>query len=237
MNANQTQVKTWAIVPASGKGLRMGADRPKQYIDIAGKTLIEHTLSTLLSLEAISQCLVLTSVSDIYWSALNISKHPKILTLNGGLERMDTVHQGLEALSGKANDLDWVMVHDAARPLLKKSDIENLFQAIDGHPIGGLLGIPVRDTLKKVEENHDKAADVMETVDRAQLWQALTPQVFRYGPLKAAYEEAIRNKKLVTDESQAIELTGGRPKIVACEHINLKLTLAQDLEIFQCLLS
>jgi len=186
----------------------------------------------LLSYPPIQKCLVLTAPDDVQWDALEIASHIAVERVIGGSERMHSVGRGLAALEGRASADDWVLVHDAARALLKIRELHRLFEAIAGHSTGGLLVAPVRDTLKVLGAK----GEVEQTLDRSKIWSALTPQVFRYGVLKEAYEDAFRAGRLVTDEAQAVELKGGKPLAVTCESLNLKLTYPQDIAIFELFL-
>ena len=223
--------RVWALVPAAGRGARLGGEIPKQYLSFGGKRLIEHTLTKVLSYQPIEQCLVMLSAEDTCWAELPIAQHKKIVEVAGGDERMNSVYQGLLWLKGKAQADDWVLVHDAARALIQVSDIQRLMDAVSDHPVGGLLGVPVRDTLKSVRDGC-----VSQTISRDQVWHALTPQVFRYEVLRAAYESATALQQAVTDEAQAIECMGGKPLMVKCESLNLKLTYQEDMKVFASVL-
>ena len=217
----------WAVVPAAGVGKRMNANRPKQYLELAGKTVIEHTLSRLIQVDVFSAIVVAISAEDPYWPELAIAKHARIITAPGGQERADSVLSGLSAISVKANANDWVLVHDAARPCLTTGDIRLLLDTLINDEVGGILALPSHDTLKNV---HDR--DIQGTMDRRLIWRALTPQMFRYGMLKLALEAAIGNPG-VTDEASALELRGFKPKIVEGRPDNIKITRPEDLALAQ----
>lgn len=217
----------WAVVPAAGVGKRMNADRPKQYLELAGRTVIEHTLSRLLQANVFSSIAVAISVEDPYWPDLDIAKHDLIITAPGGKERADSVLSGLKSIREQANDDDWVLVHDAARPCLTATDIHLLIDTLVNDDVGGILALSSHDTLKSVEGN-----DIVSTLDRQLIWRALTPQMFRYGTLKTALEEAEGNP-VVTDEASALELKGLRPKIVEGRPDNIKITRPEDLALAQ----
>jgi 2-C-methyl-D-erythritol 4-phosphate cytidylyltransferase len=219
--------KIWAVVPAAGVGKRMQADRPKQYLPLAGKTVIEQTLTRLLKANVFSAIAVAISKEDPYWPKLPVASHPDIITADGGQERADSVLSALQALSDQANDNDWVMVHDAARPCLTTDDIVRLFQTLQDDPVGGILALPSHDTLKKVEQSR-----IVASIDRNQVWRALTPQMFRLGPLRDALREAEGNPN-ITDEASALELKGYQPKIVEGRPDNLKITRPEDLALAQ----
>ncbi len=222
----QIPVKFWAVIPAAGVGQRMGADKPKQYLDLGKKKVIEHTLERLLDSEIFEYIVVALSNDDPFWPTLSLSKCERVVTTPGGKERADSVLSGLNQLSDKCNPMDWVLVHDAARPCLTISDIQLLIDEIKNDPVGGLLALPVHDTLKGVGGNK-----VLRTIDRTHIWRALTPQMFRYKPLKSALENAIRDGKSVTDEASALELAGKQPRIVEGRSDNIKITQPKDLAL------
>ena len=219
--------KIWAVVPAAGVGKRMQADRPKQYLPLAGLTVIEQTLQRLLNAEVFSAIAVAISTEDPYWPELAISRRPEIITAAGGKERADSVLSALKALSDRADDDDWVMVHDAARPCLTTEDIIKLLKQLQNDKVGGILALPSHDTLKKV--NQDK---IVGSVDRNQVWRALTPQMFRLGQLRDALREAEGNPA-ITDEASALEIKGYLPKIVEGRPDNIKITRPEDLALAQ----
>jgi len=219
--------KCWAIIPAAGTGSRMGADIPKQYLTLCGKTLIEHVITRFTSHPRISGVVVAIATNDQYWRQLKFLSAKPVIKTRGGAERCLSVLSALEALAGKANDDDWVLVHDAARPCLRTTDLDLLINTLDGHPVGGLLAIPVRDTMKR----SDAGGHVCETVDREGLWHALTPQMFRLGLLKQALHNAIDTGNLVTDDASAIELSGQSPLLVEGHADNIKVTRAEDLPL------
>jgi len=220
-------IKFWAIVPAAGVGKRMNADRPKQYLELAGKTVIEHTLSRLLQANVFSAVAVAISAEDPYWPELEIAKHDHIITAPGGKERADSVLSGLKVIRPKANDDDWVLVHDAARPCLTTDDIRLLIDSLIDDDVGGILALSSHDTLKNVQGN-----TILGTLDRQLIWRALTPQMFRYGMLKTALEETAGDPR-VTDEASALEIKGFTPKIVEGRPDNIKITRPEDLALAQ----
>lgn len=224
MNLN---VKFWAVVPAAGVGKRMNADRPKQYLMLSGKTVIEHTLSRLIEAQVFSAVSVAVSEEDPYWPELAIARHEAIITAPGGKERADSVLSGLKAIGHQADDDDWVLVHDAARPCLTAEDIRLMINTLQNDDVGGILALPSHDTLKQVNGN-----DIVNTQDRRQIWRALTPQMFRYGMLKSALTATAGNLA-VTDEASALELMGFTPKIVEGRPDNIKITRPEDLALAQ----
>lgn len=217
--------KFWAVVPAAGVGKRMQADRPKQYLPLAGKTVIEQTLSRLLQAEVFSAVAVAISKEDPYWPELACSRHEKIITAAGGQERANSVLSGLKSLEQQAMETDWVLVHDAARPCLTSADIHLLIDTLKDEAVGGILALSSHDTLKKVKQQK-----IISTIDRTTIWRALTPQMFRYGMLKQALEDT-RGNPAVTDEASAMEIQGLQAKIVEGRSDNIKITRPEDLAL------
>ena len=215
-------------MPAAGVGKRMNADRPKQYLELAGKTVIEHTLLRLLSAEVFTAVAVAISEEDPYWPDLDVSAHKKIITAAGGKERADSVLSALKAIRTVASDDDWVLVHDAARPCITTIDIHHLIDSLKTDEIGGILALSSHDTLKSVQGDNI----IVGTLDRSHIWRALTPQMFRYGLLKNALEAAEGNAA-ITDEASALELQGMQPKIVEGRPDNIKITRPEDLALAQ----
>lgn len=205
----------------------MGADHPKQYLKLMDKTVCEHTLMRLLGIAEIDQIVVSVSPEDSWWSALSLKNEPRITSVKGGKERCDSVLNGLNALRAKAEDHDWVMVHDVARPCVRVEDIHLLMQQTRSHDCGGILATPVRDTMKR--SNAD--GEIQKTVDRNGLWHALTPQIFRYGRLKQALTDALAAGQPITDEASAIEWAGGAPLLVEGHPDNIKITHPNDLKL------
>jgi len=220
----ETAIKFWGIVPAAGVGKRMQADRPKQYLPLAGKTVIEHTLSRLLDTKIFQAIVVAISSEDPYWPELAISQQQLIITAKGGRERADSVLSGLTLLQEKAVDDDWVLVHDAARPCITTADVIKLQNSIKDDAVGGILALSSHDTLKKVADGL-----ITATIDRSTIWRALTPQMFRYGALKSALQRAFEKGLAITDEASALELQGLKPKIIAGRPDNIKITRPEDL--------
>jgi len=217
----------WAVVPAAGVGRRMGSDIPKQYLPLNGRLVIEHTLQRLLEHPLIEQTLVALSPNDEWWPDTAYANHVDLITVKGGTERCHSVLNALRQLSGIAADNDWVLVHDAARPCLRSDDIDRLIQQLKGHPVGGILGMPVRDTMKRA----DASGQITETVCRDGLWHAFTPQMFRLGRLREALSQAQEQGMQVTDEASAIELAGYSPRLVEGHPDNIKITRPADLAL------
>lgn len=218
--------KYWAVVPAAGRGTRMGADIPKQYLKLNGKKVIEHTLERLLSAELFAGIVVAVSEKDSIWPQLPIFKDSRITVASGGAERADSVLSAVNSLADSVDSEDWVLVHDAARCCITVTDIRRLIQAVKDDPVGGILALPVHDTLKAVEHGR-----VTSTVDRSRIWRALTPQMFRYSKLKTALTRAAEGGDSVTDEAGAMESIGANPKIVEGRPDNIKITRQEDLAL------
>ncbi len=216
----------WVIIPAAGIGRRMGSNTPKQYLLLNEQTVIEHTLSVFDLHSSISEIVVAVAKEDEYWAELNIKLSKPLHKVAGGKERCDSVLNALTFLQNKAHADDWILVHDAARPCLRTEDLTFLLEECQSHAVGGILAVPVRDTMKRSVENIIK-----ETVDRENLWHALTPQMFRYKLLKDALELALKKNNVVTDEASAMELAGYQPLLVEGHADNLKITRPEDLAL------
>lgn len=210
-----------AIIPASGVGSRMGADRPKQYLLLQGKTILEHTLACFLSHCAIQKIVVAVSENDPYYGNLAILKHPKIQLVFGGATRAESVLNGLKILEKG----DWALVHDAARPCLKRSDLDKILRIEQEQ--GAILAIPVVDTVKRSFDQQQ----IAHTEDRTTLWLAQTPQFFPAKALKQAIKNALAKHLTITDEASAMELAGVQPLLVAGSSDNLKITRPEDLAL------
>jgi 2-C-methyl-D-erythritol 4-phosphate cytidylyltransferase len=222
-----SQAAFWAVIPAAGTGSRMQSDLPKQYLQLNGKTVIEHTLDAFCENKKIKGIIVAVSKQDTWWKSLAISSHSKIKTTLGGAERCHSVLNCLQFLAEKAASDDWVLVHDAARPCITSVEIDHLINKLVDHPVGGLLALPVRDTMKRAGKDNI----VSETVDREGLWHALTPQMFRLSDLTHALQQSIEKNQMVTDESQAMEKMGLKPLLVEGQAGNIKITRKDDLAL------
>jgi 2-C-methyl-D-erythritol 4-phosphate cytidylyltransferase len=203
----------------------MNADRPKQYLELGDKTVIEQTLTRLIQANVFEKIAVAISQEDPYWNDLPIAQHEKIIRADGGTERADSVLSALNAIN--AAEDDWVLVHDAARPCITTSDIDLLIQTLRDDAVGGILALSSHDTLKQVQDGN-----ILSTLDRRQIWRALTPQMFRYGLLKRALTANIGNTA-ITDEASALEQQGLAPKIVEGRPDNIKITRPEDLALAQ----
>lgn len=217
----------WAVLPAAGVGRRMGADIPKQYLRLSGRSIIEHTLSRLLEHPRIRRVVVVLGLEDAWWPRTEFAAHPGVIRAPGGAERCHSVLNGLAALDGLAQPDDWVLVHDAARPCVRRRDIDRLMDELSDHPVGGLLGVPVRDTMKRTGDD----LRIRETVSRQHLWHAYTPQMFRLGALRNALRAALERGESVTDEASAMELAGQAPLMIEGQDDNIKVTRPDDLAL------
>ena len=230
-----SDARYWALVPAAGIGKRMGTAIPKQYLLLAGRPVITHTLETLLRHPGLAGVVVAIGAEDEWWPevAAGLGADKPLHVVTGGAERCHSVCRGLDALRGLAAPDDWVLVHDAARPCLGVADLERLMVTLADDAVGGLLAVPVRDTLKQA----DSAGRIATTVDRAALWHALTPQMFRLGLLHEALCAALARGLLVTDEAAAMEAAGFAPRLVEGRADNLKITRPEDLALAEFYLS
>lgn len=227
-----TPSRYWFVIPAAGIGARMGADRPKQYLMLGDKTILEHTLLRILTLPNLAGIVVPLNSEDSYWTSLTILQHPLVHTIHGGVNRADSVLNGLNYLADKAHALDWVLVHDAARPCVTLSSIQKLCDYLANSDVGGILAVPVSDTLKQVADKNE----IQSTVDRSSLWQAQTPQLFRYKLLRDCLIQSLVNNESITDESSAIELCGYKPHVVEGRNDNIKITRPDDLLLAEFIL-
>lgn len=217
----------FALIPAAGIGARMGASRPKQYMPVAGKPMLLHVLETFAASEAVAHTFVVASaqdgyIADVLAQAPHLAHRITVL-YHGGATRHESVLNGLRAMRGHVNDNDWILVHDAARPGLTNNLIVKLIEALKNESVGGLLALPVVDTLKRAGPDQRIAA----TVPRDDLWAAQTPQMFRYALLMTALQAATA----MTDEASAVEALGLKPKLIEGSPRNFKLTLPHDFTL------
>lgn len=219
--------RCWAVLVAAGRGTRLAGERPKQYLELAGLTLLEHSLSALLSMDSIERVIVVLAAGDDHAPTLAALRQPRVQLVTGGAERGDSVLAGLTALQKIAHDKDWVLVHDAARPCVAQADIRQLMERVRGSGIGALLAEPVVDTIKT------GTADglVQNTLDRSTLWRAQTPQMFALGALRTALQRALQAGRPVTDEAAAMEYAGQPVALVAASAPNPKVTVPGDLAL------
>lgn len=226
-------VNHWAVIPAAGIGARMEAEYPKQYLKIHDKYILEHTIERFSAHPRITGVVVALAKNDPYWAELSLSNNEKVKTTIGGKERYHSVLNCLNYLQSFADQEDWVLVHDAARPCVRREDIDNLMAGLEQHPVGGILALPVKDTMKRAGDNNQ----INETVERQGLWHALTPQMFRLGQLRRALSEVLERGLLVTDDAQAIEALGLQPALVQGHPDNIKITLQSDLTLAEFFIS
>ncbi len=220
----------FALLPAAGVGARMGANGPKQYLIINGRPLIWHAIQAFERHAAIRRVYVVLSAADTQWDAHDWSRFDKLAVLRcGGETRAESVLNGLEAIAGEVAEQDWMLVHDAARPCLSQGLLDKLLAELAEDAVGGILAAPVADTLKR----EGQGRRIHETVSRAGLWGAQTPQMFRYGLLREALRRAGSE---VTDEASAVERLGLSPLLVESDASNLKVTFPYDLEVAAWLL-
>lgn len=223
----------WLVIPAAGIGSRMQAACPKQYLKVADKTILELTLNCFLQHPGLRGAVLALATHDHWWPQLSCADNPLISTVEGGAERANSVLNALMALSASGADKDdWVLVHDAARPLLERPDLDRLLSTLAQDPVGGLLAVPARDTLKQVTAD----GHVVTSIDRSVIWHALTPQMFRLGLLQENLTAALAAGAAVTDESSALEWGGYAPRVVEGSANNIKITRPEDLQLLQTLL-
>jgi 2-C-methyl-D-erythritol 4-phosphate cytidylyltransferase len=225
--------KIIALVPAAGTGTRMGDNLPKQYLALNGKPMIYHTLAALAKVSRISRIVVILSPADQHWGTFHadwatLGARVSVLDV-GGKSRGASVANGLQAITTEMGPRDWVMVHDAARPCIRTELIEQFIDELEDDPVGGLLALPLADTIKQ----DDGELRVAKTIPREGIWRAQTPQMFRHGLLSRALS-ALAD---ATDEAQAIEAGGHAPRLVMGDSSNLKVTYGQDMKLARMLLT
>ncbi|MGV3591029.1 MAG: 2-C-methyl-D-erythritol 4-phosphate cytidylyltransferase [Gammaproteobacteria bacterium] len=232
MADTQPSGRYFLVLPAAGSGRRMQAGLPKQYLALAGRSLLQHSLERLGALPEIERIVVALASDDARWPALQAALPQavasKVSTVTGGAERMQSVANALAALQPHAAANDWVLVHDAVRPCVHPSDVRRLMRETANDAAGGLLGLPVRETLKECD---GEQRFVARTVDRSHIWQAATPQIFRFAVLQRALHHAAQLPAPVTDEAGAVEALGMPVRLVAGRADNLKITYPGDLAL------
>jgi 2-C-methyl-D-erythritol 4-phosphate cytidylyltransferase len=223
--------KVFAIVPAAGQGTRIGDALPKQYLPLAGKPMMFHAIEVLAAVPRITTVCVVLSPLDRNWGDYDWSALPEKIEpiFAGGALRAETVRNALDHLGPRLQPSDWILVHDAARPCIAKELVEQFLDEIGDDPVGGLLAMPLADTLKSSDENQRVAT----TIPRLNLWRAQTPQMFRASLLRRGLEA----RPDATDESQAVEAVGhSAPRLVQGENSNIKVTFAEDLFLAEMIL-
>ena len=225
-------MRIWGVIPAAGVGKRYSSDIPKQYLPLNGIPVLLHSLYKFVKFDEIEEVLVALNPDDTFWPKLNFS-HPKVKTIHGGSERCNSVNNALEELSGRAENKDWILVHDAVRPCISDFDLKKIIGIVHNEDVGGLLACPILDTIKEVGDN----LDVLKTIPREKLWSAMTPQIFRYGLLKKAMNAVLVAGRSVTDEASAIELIGLTPRVVEGDKTNIKITHQQDMVLAESIIN
>ena len=210
----------------------MGAGLPKQYLLLAGKTVLQRSIEKFTTHPTITGVVVALAHGDERFGELACANAEKVVTVTGGVERCDSVLSMLEHLRTCARDDDWVLVHDAARPCVREHDIDRLIALGSQHPVGGLLAVPVRDTMKRA----DAKQEVSATIERAHLWHAQTPQMFRIGSLNNAIQSALAAGSSITDEASAMELSDLQPLLIPGHADNIKITEPEDCALAESLL-
>ena len=221
-----------AIIPAAGQGRRFGGETPKQYLEIGGQTVLEHALQRMERTGLFQELIVVVEAGSREWARVQENLRLPIRVTSGGGERCDSVWNGLLTIEDATPD-DWVVVHDAARPCVHPSDILFLVKALQNDAVGGLLGAPISDTIKRANSGNK----VVETLPRSELWAAFTPQMFRYRVLFNALKfHREREEAVATDEAQAVEAIGLTPHLVPGRPDNIKITRVEDLHFAKRLL-
>ncbi|MCT6699003.1 2-C-methyl-D-erythritol 4-phosphate cytidylyltransferase [Rheinheimera sp. 4Y26] len=216
------------VIPAAGVGQRMQADRPKQYLELAGKTILEHTVERLRQVPELGPVWLALAPDDGYFAATSLAASPGIYRVNGGRERANSVLAGLMAIDER--QYPWVLVHDAARPLVQVNDIQKLIKRCLETGCGGILATPVRDTMKRGMGTKEHT-QVLQTVERADLWHALTPQLFPTAQLRQCLQQALQQGAAITDEASALEWAGLPVLLVSGRADNIKITQSEDLQL------
>ncbi len=224
--------KYWVLIPAAGVGSRMNSETPKQYLQLCGQSILKRTLDIFLNNVLFEKVVLVLHPQDTHFAHSDVCPHGKLQTTIGGKERQDSVLQGLLALADVAAADDWVLVHDAARPCLTLTDINKLLQSLRDCDTGGILASPVRDTLKRATADNKVDA----TLDRKNYYLAATPQMFRYGRLLQAMQNASDRQLHVTDEAAAMEAMQWSVKLVTGRSDNIKITESEDIALAEYLL-
>jgi 2-C-methyl-D-erythritol 4-phosphate cytidylyltransferase len=226
-------LEQWAVIPATGCGHRMLADRPKQYLPLGGKTILEQTLDRLLSYPSLKGVVLVLSEHDEHWESLNYQHSKPLLRCNGGEHRFQSVYNGLMMLSQALQHNALVLIHDAVRPFVLHTDLDRLLEAARCSDDGAILATPVADTLKLA----DGEQKIQQTQPREKLWRALTPQVFQLDIILSALKQVIEQALPVTDDASAMELAGYKPALIPGDGRNIKITHPEDLALAELLLS
>lgn len=218
------------VVPAAGVGKRMRASCPKQYLTINDKTILEHTVQRLLNHEAICHVVIALGEFDEYFPTTALANNSNVTRVIGGKERVDSVLAGLKSLNTEQEQ--WVLVHDAARPCVQHKDLTQLIKYCVENDHGGILAAPVRDTMKQATST----GIIDKTLDRSQMWHALTPQMYKTAELTSAIGDALAKDIVITDESSAMEEFGYASGLVSGSSDNIKITQPEDLRLAEFIL-
>ena len=230
-------LRYWAIIPAAGRSQRIGAAVPKQYLSLGNTTVLEAAISSFLHHPKIVGVIVALHPDDQHWENLAITRNKKIHSVVGGDSRAESVHNAINYLEDiPAKGQDFVLVHDAARPCLRHTDLDLLIQQLEHDDVGGILASPVNDTLKVVDNKAGSNNTVNKTLDRESIWRAFTPQMFRLVTLKKALAHCVKKNIKVTDEASAVEALGLQVKLVKGHSDNIKITHGEDLELATAIL-
>ncbi len=231
------KIRNWAIIPAAGSSERIGTLVPKQYLPLDNTTVIEAAISNFLQHPKITGVIVALHPDDQHWGHLAITRNEKIHSVIGGESRAESVQNAINYLENTpAEDQDFVLVHDAARPCLRYTDLELLIEQLEQDDVGGILASPVSDTLKVVDNQNGSMNTVNKTLDRENVWRALTPQMFRLATLKKALMHCVKHNIKVTDDASAVEHLGLKIKLVKGHGDNIKITHTEDLELAAAIL-
>lgn len=225
--------RIWAVLVAAGGGSRFGDATPKQYLPLAGRSMLEHSLGAFLSEDLIAGVVLVLAANDGRWPQLDIKSSKPLLHVIGGAERADSVCAGLRTVVAQADAEVWALVHDAARPCLQTHVLRKFIEQLRDDPVGGLLALPSHDTLKQMNDD----GRVSATVNRDRIWYAQTPQMFRAGALLQAYEAAAKAGISPTDDAGAMEYVGLAPRVVRGQATNLKVTTREDMKLAEYILS
>ncbi|MEE9446438.1 MAG: 2-C-methyl-D-erythritol 4-phosphate cytidylyltransferase [Arenicellales bacterium] len=233
----------WAVVPAGGVGARMNAPMAKQYLPLLGQPVMLHTLTRLCALPEVHNVVVGVADDDVQWQGLGF-QHDKLKgVVCAGAQRVDTVLNCLRYIIEQGGSEDWALVHDAARPCVRSADIQALIKTVTDNNEGGILALPVSDTLKramlrsgKTKLEQTDTEKIEQTVSRNGLWRAMTPQLFKVSELKQSIEQAMNKGVLITDEASAMEAAGYSPLLIPCSPDNIKITLPEDMQFAEMIL-
>ncbi len=229
-------MRYFLVIPAAGSGRRLASIVPKQYAALGDSTVIEHALAPFEADPDCAGIVMAIAANDATWPLIAARRPRSIEVAPGGAERAHSVQSALHSLASRARADDWVMVHDAARPCFARGDLARLKQELAGDEVGGLLAVPLADTLKRAAAGAARPL-VEATINRAGLWRAATPQVFRLGLLRDALDAALASGRLPTDEAQAVEWAGHAPRLIAGSTDNIKVTTADDLALARAIIA